>query len=231
MSLNKRKKSLLISTISGNPRSIFEDLQLAELNGIGGIHFDVMDGIFVPRLGLYPELLSEIKASTNLKIEVHRMLDSAVPYIERFVDAGADHFLFHLESKDNLNLLLDKVYQTSASVGLVLNPQTDISYVAPYIENIKSITLMAINPGVPRHPMIESTFDKLTKLRNLVDSAAIQDVTISIDGGVTFQNCDRLFELGADSLVCGSGTIFNRENEIIANLHKLKMILAKYNAN
>lgn len=221
MLLNNKK--LLISIISGNPKSIFDDLIVAEEEGIDGVHFDVMDGIFVPRLGLYPELLHEIRLSSKLFIEVHCMLHQPSQFVDLFIDAGADRIVFHVETSESLDLLIDKVLGKEIKVGLVLNPNTPLEKLLPFLHIVNSVTLMAIQPGVPRHPFIEATYSKLESLASMIKELGDIDIEISIDGGVTFENYLNLFELGASSLVCGSGTVYHPKSSLRDNIRALKI--------
>ena len=101
-----RKIEFYASAVSDEPELLFKHLPILKANGISGIHFDVMDGNFVPRLGLYPELLESIKNSTDLPIEAHLMLSNPDEYIETFIEAGAQRVLVHFEALENPNRTL-----------------------------------------------------------------------------------------------------------------------------
>ncbi len=218
-----KKIEFYASTISDDPKLIFKHLSIFENQGISGIHFDVMDGIFVPRIGLYPELLKSIKNSTPLAIEAHLMLINPDKYIEVFVEAGAQRILVHFESLDNPTKTLQLINRLGAESCIVLNPNTDFYALKEYIGYVDSIMLMAINPGIPKHPFIPETLDKLKNLKNWLSSVK-PEIKIGIDGGVTFENAKLLFEYGADWLICGSGTIFKPGADLIDNLSNLNDI-------
>ena len=219
MSLNK-KRSLFYSVISDNPSRIFKTLSLLESSCISGIHFDVMDGTFVPRLGLYPELLGEIKRETSLFVEVHAMLSTPSFFIEKFAEAGADRIIYHIETKDNVDNLISLTKQYGLQCGLALNPNSSTDLILPFIANIDAVMLMAINPGIPKHPFIPDTYEKLQKIQNILNERGL-DKEIIIDGGVTFENLENLFSYGANTLICGSGTLFSPEKSINENLELL----------
>jgi ribulose-phosphate 3-epimerase len=219
MSLNNPNR-YLISTISDNPRDIFSNLEKFDAHNFGGLHFDVMDGVFVPRLGLYPELLWEIRKSTSMFIEVHTMLQNPIPYFHVLAESGADRIVVHVETVMDLGLILKELDSLGIEKGLALNPRTSIDSLIPYIESIDSVMLMAINPGVPRHPLIESTFSKIEKVRALIQERNPK-IKIGIDGGVTFSNQLKLLSLGADYLICGSGTVFHPNNSLSENIEQL----------
>lgn len=217
------KIEFYVSTISDDPKLIFEHLPIFKDHGISGIHFDVMDGNFVPRLGLYPELLKSIKASSDLPIEVHLMLSNPDKYIKTFVEAGAQRVLVHFESLADPYKTLKLINNSGLESCLVLNPETEIHSIREFLAETNSIMLMAIKPGIPGHPFIPETLEKLKTLKNWLNEAK-PEMRIGIDGGVTFNNAKKLHEYGADWLICGSGTIFKPGANLSDNISKLKSI-------
>ncbi len=214
-----------VSTISDDPKLIFEHLPIFKNHGISGIHFDVMDGNFVPRIGLNPELLKSIKDSSDLYIEAHLMLSNPDEYIETFMEAGAQRILVHFESLKDPHKTLKLISSLGLESCLVLNPETEIFSMAEFISELDSIMLMAIRPGIPGHPFIPETFEKLKDLKDWICRFK-PEMRIGIDGGVTFDNAKKLHEYGADWLICGSGTIFNPSGGLIDNISKLNRIFA-----
>lgn len=212
-----------VSTISDDPKLIFEHLPIFKDYGISGIHFDVMDGNFVPRLGLYPELLKSIKDSSDLPIEAHLMLSNPDKYIETFMEAGAQRILVHFESLTDPHKTLKSISNLGLESCLVLNPETEIHSIGEFIAETDSVMLMAIKPGIPGHPFIPETFQKLKNLKNWLNEFK-PEIRIGIDGGVTFNNAKELYEYGADWLICGSGTIFKPGASLAENISKLNSI-------
>ena len=212
-----------VSTISDDPKLIFEHLPIFKNYGISGIHFDVMDGNFVPRLGLYPELLKSIKDSSDLPIEVHLMLSNPDQYIRTFMDAGAQRILVHFESLQDPQKTLKLINSFGLESCLVLNPETELFSIRKFINDTDSIMLMAIKPGIPGHPFIPETFEKLQNLKDWL-SRLKPEMRIGIDGGVTFDNAKKLYEYGANWLICGSGTIFKPGACIVENISKLNSV-------
>ena len=218
-----KKIEFYASIISDDPELVFKHLSIFQNHGISGIHFDVMDGNFVPRLGLYPELLRSIKNSTSLPIEAHLMLTNPDKYIEIFVEAGAQRILVHFESLRNPSKTLKLINRLGAESCIVLNPQSDFYILREFIGEVGAIMLMAINPGIPKHPFIPGTLDKLKNLKNWLSSVN-SEIKIGIDGGVEFTNAKQLYEYGADWLICGSGTIFKPGATLLENISQLNTI-------
>ena len=222
--MNKNQQ-IYVSTISENPKFIFEHLPIYEEFGVNGVHFDVMDGNFVPRLGLYPELLRSIRESTKLPIEAHLMLSNPDNYIEMFIENGANRILVHLETLENPQRTLGLIKEFGAESCIVLNPGTSYLGMERFLPDIDSVMLMAINPGIPKHPFIPATLSKLSELKTWLNYAK-PDVKVGIDGGVTFDNVEELYNHGADWLICGSGTLFKPGATLVENLKTMQKILA-----
>ncbi len=217
-------KNLFASIVSDNPKNIFDNLVSFEEFSIAGIHFDVMDGSFVPRLGLYPELLSEIKNNSTKFIEVHMMVQKPSVFIKQFVDCGADRIIIHMETEENIADLISQINELGVQCALALNPLTEIESLNPYLQDIDAIMLMAINPGIPKHSFIPEIENKLIDLKGVVKSEGL-NLEIIIDGGIIFENIETLFNSGANTLICGSGTLFSPKHSIKENLQKLHELL------
>lgn len=215
--------NFFVSVISDSPRSVFTNLKVFEEWGIGGLHFDVMDGLFVPRLGLYPELLNDLRELSPLFVEVHMMLSEPSKYIELFASSGANRLLFHLESKEDMTSLITQTKALGLEVGVVLNPETSVLDSLGFLELVDSVMLMAIRPGIVKHPFLDSTFEKVRAIHEIITSRKLS-IDLQIDGGVTFHNVESLFQAGAKTLVCGSGTVFAQGNSVVQNLHKLSEV-------
>jgi ribulose-phosphate 3-epimerase len=202
---------------------MFKHLRSFNRKVASGFHFDVMDGDFVPRLGLYPELLKSMRSKTDLPIEVHLMLGNPDKFFELFANYGCTRLILHYRNPDHLMGQIANVRELGLEVGIALNPEVPVNSLHSVIHLLDVVMLMAIKPGVPKHPFIEGTYAKIVELVKL---AKVNNLTfkISIDGGVTFNNISKLVEIGADILICGSGTIFHEGQSFRKNLK----LLGKY---
>ncbi len=208
------------SVISGNPATFFENIKILESSGIDSFHFDMMDGDFVPRYGLYPEMIQAIREVSNLPIDVHMMLRKPELVSDALIDIGASSITSHIEPVEHVHRFLSTLQAKGCKVGLALNPGTPIYSLEPVIENLDSITVMAINPGIVGHKFIESTYSKIDSVRKLVESCG-KVVEIIVDGGVVFDNAKQIYEAGADTIVCGAGTVFAPGGFVVDNVEKL----------
>lgn len=209
------------SVISGNPRTFFAEIPIIETSGIGSFHFDMMDGDFVPRLGLYPEVLREIKAVSVLPIHVHLMMRNPEREISRLIGLGAASITSHIEPLEHVHYFLQGIREMNCSVGLAINPGTPTSFLEPVLDNLDSITIMAINPGIVGHKFIDSTLKRIQEIRSLVQQSG-RVIELVVDGGVIPENARQIFNAGADTLICGAGTIFAPGDSIENNMRKLR---------
>lgn len=212
---NKEGKYFLsASLICGDPLKIVEELNELRRAQIDSLHFDVMDGHFVPRLGFYPEMLRAIKSQTDIPIGVHLMLDHPMIYAEKFIEAGADLISFHIESDDDTAETIKFIKSKNVKVGLVLKPNTSLETLNPFLKEIDLVMLMAIQPGILGQKVIPETFERISELAHKVKD---YQIIIEIDGGVTLETASKMIEHGAHLLVCGTGTIYRPHENTLEN--------------
>jgi ribulose-phosphate 3-epimerase len=221
--IKRINSELSCSVISANPLTFQKDILELEEAGIDSYHFDVMDGAFVPRLGLYPEYLRMLRSISSLPIEVHLMLTNPELYLEDFTKAGAIRLIPHIETLDHPIRTFMKISDLGAKAGVAINPGTNLSAVEPLIDFVDSIMLMAINPGVVGHKILGNTFKRVSQLKNIIGDE--KKIKIIVDGGVTFENAKKLIEAGADSIVCGAGTVFKDQGKVFENTIGLRQLV------
>jgi ribulose-phosphate 3-epimerase len=214
------------SLICANPLNLGKDLDELLVENINSIHFDVMDGQFVPRFGLYPEIVAEIRKKSNVSIDVHMMNECPELYLEQYANLGVDYFSFHIEATRHADYLINKIKQHGIKPGIALNPGTNINTLDYLLENIEIVVLMAINPGVLGQKINPLIYKKISHLREMANSSGNHNLIIQIDGGVSFETAPLLLDAGANSLVCGTGTIFRPHEDTISNkLKELRKII------
>jgi len=216
--LNNMKKPILAaSLICCEPLNIEKDVHELIKGDIDWIHFDVMDGQFVPRYGLYPEILTALRKLSNTTVDVHMMVENPEDYIEVFAAAKADYYCFHIEATQHAHRVVKKIIGTGMKAGVALNPATPVSSLEWVINDIGMVCLMAINPGIVGHKLIPSMQQKIKQLRAYAIEHGNPDLIIEIDGGVTFDTGREMITNGADALVCGTGSIFRPHEDTISN--------------
>lgn len=174
------------------------------------VHYDVMDGHFVPNLSFGPGILSQVKRATQVPLDVHLMVDDPDSTVGWYLEAGADIVTFHLEAATHANRIVQQIHAAGAKAGVALNPATPVSLLECLIEDIDLVLVMSVNPGFGGQSYIQGTD---AKLRSLVSLCADHRVSplIEVDGGVTAANAERIVRSGANVLVAGSA-VFKQED-------------------
>jgi ribulose-phosphate 3-epimerase len=216
MRSSNQKLDLSVSAISAAPGLFFEWLPRFRSLGISRIHIDVMDGDFVPRLGMYPEIVEEVRSLTDLPIDIHMMTNSPERLISVFAKAGANRIVPHVEPVHHLDRLVRETLESGVEAGLALNPHTDVSVIKHVVPELSSVTVMAINPGIIGHSFIKASLKKIEDTRDFLSKSNFAG-QLEVDGGVTFQNIQALALAGADIAVVGAGTIFSPARPVEEN--------------
>jgi ribulose-phosphate 3-epimerase len=215
-----QKTKISCSVISCDPQEFISNIEILSNSGIDSFHFDVMDGLFVPRFGLYPEFLSMLRERSLLPINVHMMITDPDDHIEIFANSGATTLTPHLETLTHPIMTLMRIKEHGLSAGIAINPGTPLYHLEPLLDYVDSVTLMAINPGIVGHKLIANIFSRIEKLHALVKKFS-RDIQIEVDGGVTFENLSKLSHSGVDGLVCGAGTIFHPKQGLMENISQM----------
>ena len=185
------------------------------------LHFDVMDGEFVPNFGISPPLIAAVREKTDVPFDVHIMVSHPLHYIDALASAGADMITFHIESEDDPNETINAIKAHDIKVGLAFSPKTSTETVTPYLPYIDLVLPMSVEPGFGGQSFIPSTLEKIEKLHH-----EIQDIDnspdISVDGGVTVDIGPQAARQGATILVAGTA-IFKSEHPKVV-IEKLRTI-------
>lgn len=208
------------SLVCADLMNLEKEIKSLEKAGVDYLHFDVMDGMFVPRYGLLPEILAGITRITSIPVDVHMMVMNPEPYIDDFAKAGAKMFYVHVENNPHLHRTLKKIKTSGMQSGVVLNMSTPLECLDYIIDELDYVMLMGINPGIVGHKIIPKIFDKIRALKKKL---AGTNIKIMIDGGVTPDTSADMVLAGADILVCGSSSIFRpKEGTLEETTHKYK---------
>ena len=197
---------------------------VSEINGADWLHFDVMDGHFVPNLTFGPMFVEAIKEISDLPIDFHLMVDNPDFFVPLYAEAGSKRIIIHAESSVHLHRLVQKIKEFGCEAGVALNPATPLTAIEHILEEVDLVLIMTVNPGYGGQKLIPSMIPKIKKLRKLIDSRKIS-CKIEIDGGVNWDNVSILVDAGVDVVV--AGTLIFREPDRRKAVARLKGIVAK----
>jgi ribulose-phosphate 3-epimerase len=179
-------------------------LAACEAGGADLVHFDVMDGHFVPNLSFGIPVLQAVRRRTRLPIDVHLMVSNPDRLIDEYLAAGADRVAVHHEASVHLDRLLAHIRLKGAKAGVVLNPATPVEVLVDVLPGLDFVLLMSVNPGFSGQKFLPRALDKARRLRQLL-AASGAAVEIEMDGGIDRDNIARVVAAGVDTCVVGSG--------------------------
>lgn len=195
--------------------------------GADWIHFDVMDGHFVPNITMGPLILKALKPYSSLPFDAHLMISNPTQYIDAFIDAGANVVTIHQEASLHLHKDLSHIQKRGVLSGLSLNPGTSPSNITSTLDVIDVILIMSVNPGFGGQEFISSQLRKIETIAEIIIKENV-NIDIQVDGGVTFGNARQILSAGATNLVAGTA-IFGRGPLFYADsIQKLRMAHATF---
>jgi ribulose-phosphate 3-epimerase len=201
--LNQRNIEIAPSILSADFSCLGDQIQAVERGGAGLLHFDVMDGHFVPNITVGLPVLKSLAKFTRLPIDAHLMITDPGTYAVQFVQAGAQMVSVHVEADAHLHRTLMSIKSAGAQAGVVLNPATPVGAVEEALQFVDYVLVMSVNPGFGGQQFIPEALDKVKRLRQMIVERQL-NVRIEIDGGVDRSNIETVVAAGAEIIVAGS---------------------------
>ncbi len=213
------------SILSADFTRLGEQIKEAEDGGADWVHVDVMDGRFVPNITFGPLVVKAVRRVTNLPIDVHLMIVEPERHLKAFADAGTDHLTVHYETCPHIHRTLQTIRELGMSPGIVINPGTPVNVLEELTHGFDSVLIMTVNPGFGGQSFIETTYDKISRTKDLLERTCSK-ATIQVDGGISAETIKACFDAGATNFIAGSA-VFNHENGVAAGISALRDALQK----
>lgn len=212
------------SILAADFKVLGQEMKKTEENGAAYIHFDVMDGMFVPSISFGMPVLASIHDATEQFMDAHLMVQEPIRYVEAFQKAGADYVTVHLEACEDVKTTLDKIHACGMKAGLAVNPETDVKELVPYMEDVEMILIMSVQPGFGGQKFIPESLDKIREVRAMLNEKNLE-TDIQVDGGIYVKNVREVLDAGANVIVAGSAVFRGDAGE---NTAKFMEILKSY---
>jgi len=173
------------------------------------LHFDVMDGVFVPNISFGIPVLQSVRKITDMVLDVHLMIEKPLRYVEKFAEAGGDIITFHIETEtsSNTQLAIDIIHKNGKKAGLSLKPTTPVEKLLPFIDMLDLILVMTVDPGYGGQDFVSAMLSKISKIRDIINDRGLE-CELEVDGGINMETASLCVRAGANVLVAGND-VFN----------------------
>jgi ribulose-phosphate 3-epimerase len=207
-------------------RHLEENIKILEQVGVEYLHFDIMDGSFVPNFTLGPDLMNSVREITNIPFDIHLMVQHPENHITLFDLKPGDLVSVHQESTVHLQRTLQKIKDLGAKAAVALNPATPIYSIEDVLDDIDVVLIMTVNPGFAGQKLVPATLRKISNMKKYLKENGYGHIEIEVDGNVSYENARKMKESGADIFVAGTSSLFIKGVDILNSAVELRKCIA-----
>lgn len=222
----KRHNIISVSVMCSDLLNLERDIRRLERAGVDWLHVDMMDAHLVPNLTFGPDFVNAMHRVTSMPLDIHLMVEDPELMLSKIELRAGDTFSVHVELGRNFGALSSEVRSRGASFGLVLNPETDASALAPHVGLFDMVTVMLVRPGFAGAKLIDGITGKVADVRRWLDDNGCRDVRISADGSVNCERASAMAAMGASVFVGGTAGIYRRDMELEEAVRALRAAIS-----
>lgn len=209
------------SILAADFNRLGEQIKQVEQSGIGLLHIDVMDGMFVPSISFGMPVVASIRKESSLFFDVHMMVQEPIRYIKEFAKLGADLLTVHVEACKDVAETMRQIKAQNIKCGISINPETPVEAVLPYLELADLVLVMSVRPGFGGQKLITETLDKVRELTEVRKERGLY-YQLEVDGGVHLGNLRDVISAGVDIIVAGTAVF---DGNVTENIRKVKEVI------
>lgn len=210
------------SLLAADFSNLESEIKMINRSEADWLHLDIMDGVFVPNISFGFPVIKAVKKVAAKPLDVHLMITDPDRYLTRFSEAGANNLTVQYEACTHLNRTVTEIHNLEMKAGVALNPHTPVALLKNILPYIDMVLIMTVNPGFGGQLFIKESYNKISELRQMIDSSGY-NILIEVDGGINTTNASKLIESGVNVLVAGN-SIFGSANPE-ATIKKLKRLI------